>query len=130
MWGVLRFGWGVVTESFQGLVDIVGKGEFYRAIGVIPFEVHPTVVLSCPVDGGFVLCLEVGEEGFSVRFVSILHAEVIDDEGERKRFSGVREEAWCVWRWVVAALFEMGKEGFVGDAASLRQAIHALADLC
>ena len=117
-------------ESFQGLVDIVGKGEFDCAIGVIPFEVHSTVVCSCPIDGGFVLFLEVGEESFSVRFVSILHAEVIDDEGERKRFSGVYKEARCVWRRVVASLFEMGKEGFVGDAASLWESIHALADLC
>ena len=130
MRGVLRFWWGLVTESFQGLEDIVGKGEFDCAIDVIPFEVHPTVGLSCPIDGGFVLFLEVGEEGVSVCFVSILHAEVIDDEGERKRFNGVCEEAWCVRRWVVASLFEMGKEGFIGDAASLWQSIHALADLC
>ena len=59
MWRVFWAFWCVVAEATERGVDIVGDGEFYRAGGVVPFEVDATKAAVRPVGGGFVLELEM-----------------------------------------------------------------------
>ncbi len=60
--------------------------------------------------------------------VGVLDGKVIHNQGKADVPSGVPPQAWCVVTWMVA----IGQKEFlkvvIGDAAGLREAVHAFAN--
>ena len=62
-------------------------------VGIIPAEVETTKLRTCPINGGFVVVLERGEEMECILAVRILDAKVVHAEAESYFSRAVTPEA-------------------------------------
>jgi hypothetical protein len=107
MWCLLWLDWFgmIVFQKQSGYACVHGKaaGEF----GIVPSEIDASKFSPGPVGGDGVMFLEGMQEVFSMSSVSILYAEVINNEYKHDRPPLVTPEAWCGGTLVVPLCFQM-----------------------
>jgi hypothetical protein len=79
---MLRFVGCLVLETCDGLGDVGKHQDVDPAAVIVPVCVHAKVALSVPVNGTFVVFVEIFCKMVDVLPPNVLDANVIDTEGE------------------------------------------------
>ena len=126
MLGAGRLG---VREALEGFSDVAWHGEINSAVHVVPLDLEAEIEIAIPVSRDLVLRVEDIPEMLSVLTADVFDTKVVNHKGETDRAGDVGEQTGRVGRGGVAMGREVGKEGVIGEAAGLREAVHAATDL-
>ena len=82
IWLVLRLAGGLVFKTLEGLGDISWHRKVHFSIFIIPFQSNSEIPCSSMVNCDFIMLLETVEQVLLVLLSHVLHAEVVNAEGE------------------------------------------------
>ena len=97
--------WVALTESCKCFVDLTGHGEVNFVGLVIPINGDEAkVACAIPVHVAFIVLVEYCKEMFSVCFVGVLDAKIINNEREADGLPFVLPVSWCGGALLLASL--------------------------
>ena len=117
-----------VLKLVESRANVSWHGDFNSALDVVPVERESKVQSAGPIDRNLVELLEGIDEVVSMFLADIFDSEIVNNEGESYRSGFVFPERWSARHWSVAESCEMLLEAVVGNASSLFEAGHALAN--
>ena len=117
-----------MLELEEGFLDVAGHGHVDSASGVVPLQCHAQETFARPFGGDVVQGLEGRNEVFGMFAANVLNSKVVDDKAEGDGTGGMTEEARHVGSGTVTKGGKMFDEVVVGQDASLREAVHSLAN--
>ena len=87
--------------------------------------------MNATVDGARFMCdgvflTKMSNKVMECRDVGVLHAKIVNDEGELDGLGFVLEQTWGMLGGAVAAGCQVFDEIIMGESSSLRKSIHAL----
>ncbi len=125
MWLHLWLVWKFMAESDESILNVAWHGKMYLVLFVVPGKCEAKVLCAVPVGVNFVVFLKDDHKMFDIVFVDVLHAKIVDDEGEADRVPVMTPVSWCDCALTVVSCFvEAFGEEFLRNDAGLWEAIH------
>ncbi len=129
MWRVLGTAGWLMLEFEESFFNVARHGHVGSARFVIPLEGHAKEAFARPFCGDVIQGFESGDKVFGVFAANIFDAKVVDNKAEGDRAGGMMEEARSVFGRTVAKGGKMFDKAVVCKDSSLREAVHAFANL-
>ena len=109
------FGARFVLKNFERFSNVTRHGEVHLSALVIPIEGNADVSLTVLFCSYTVIIFQCRLEMEGMFFADILHAEIVDDEGELDWSPFVLPKAWHQLALVVTTFVEALLKQFVGQ---------------
>ncbi len=124
MWLNLWLGWRFMAKLYEGILEVAWHEQMDFALLVVPVKCEAQVTCAFSVGVDFVVLLEDVHEMLFVVLVGVLHAKVINNEGEADWVPVVVPVSRCDLALAVACLVKAFGEEFLSNDASLWEAVH------
>ncbi len=125
MWLKLWLVWKCVAKPDEGILDVAWHGKMYLLLFVVPVECEYKVSCSFPVGVNFVVLLEDAHKMVNIVFVDVLHAKIVDNEGEADGVPVKLPVSWCDSALPVACFMEAFDEKFLRNDVGLWEAVQS-----
>ena len=115
------------SESLNDLCNVARDPKFDVASDTIEVNRHAQVAFTLPANGELIFELQAGNKVLGVGCSAVLHAEVVDDQGERCAIGRVPEQARGGGLNILV-LRQVVDKRLLCDTASVWKTVHAAQD--
>jgi hypothetical protein len=120
----LQLGWRFMAKSYEGILKVAWHGQMDFALLIVPVKCEAQVTCALPVGVDFVVLLKDVQEMLHIVLVGVLHAKVINNEGEADWVPVVAPVSRCDLALAVACLVKAFGEEFLSNDAGLWETVH------
>ena len=122
--------WDVVSEFFEGLLNVLLHTDSDGAFCVVPFEMHTYVLFGFPINFERVFATDTGDQMINIVFVCVFDTKVVNHKSEGDVPCFMEKDTFGVWGFVVAKFFQVCNEIVMSKFSGLFEAVPHLLDSC